>query len=124
MAAKIVPLLHVPNVSTTVDWYTSIGFKVEDVGELEGEMVWALLSYGNSELMLDEGGKPSSEHRREADLYIYVENVDELARNLKKKAEYVEDLNETFYGMREFTIRDCNRFWITFGQPSKKKPHP
>lgn len=124
MSAKIVPLLHVPNVSATVDWYTSIGFKVEDVGELEGEMVWALLSHGNSELMLDEGGKPSAEHRREADLYIYVENVDDLCHSLKKKAEFVEDLNETFYGMREFTIRDCNRFWITFGQPSEKKPHP
>ena len=122
MAARIVPLLHVPNVSATVDWYTAIGFKVEDVGELEGEMVWALLSYGNSELMLDEGGKPSVEHRREADLYVYVDNVDDLCRSLKGKAEFVEDLNETFYGMREFTIRDCNRFWITFGQPSDKKP--
>jgi hypothetical protein len=25
---------------------------------------------------------------------------------------------DTFYGMREFIIRDLNRFWITFGQPS------
>ncbi len=24
---------------------------------------------------------------------------------------------DAFYGMREFIIRDCNGFWITFGQP-------
>jgi len=30
----------------------------------------------------------------------------------------VEGLHDTFYGMREFIIRDLNRFWITFGQPS------
>ena len=34
------------------------------------------------------------------------------------KAEIVEDLHDTFYGMREFAIRDCNGFWITFGQPA------
>jgi hypothetical protein len=28
----------------------------------------------------------------------------------------VEDLHDTFYGMREFILRDCNGFWITFGQ--------
>src|ERR1700720_2576724 len=26
--------------------------------------------------------------------------------------------HDTFYGMREFTIRDLNRFWITFAQTS------
>jgi hypothetical protein len=29
----------------------------------------------------------------------------------------VEGLHDTFYGMREFIIRDLNRFWITFGSP-------
>jgi orotate phosphoribosyltransferase len=31
--------------------------------------------------------------------------------------DVIEGLHDTFYGMREFTIRDLNRFWITFGQP-------
>ena len=31
----------------------------------------------------------------------------------------VEDLHDTFYGMREFIIRDLNGFWITFGQPAR-----
>ena len=70
--------------------------------------------------MLNEGGKPSAEHRREVDLYIYVDNVDKLCQTLKNKVEMVEDIHDSFYGMREFIIRDCNRFWITFGQPVEK----
>jgi len=117
MARKVVPMIHVPDVSATVDWYVSIGFKASDIEELEGEAVWALLTFGQSELMLNAGGKPSGHDRREVDLYAHVDDVDELCTKLKGKVEFVEDLHDTFYGMREFTIRDCNRFWVTFGQP-------
>jgi hypothetical protein len=47
--------------------------------------------------------------------------VDGLRRSLGKKTQLVEDLHETFYGTREFIIRDCNGFWITFGEPIKKE---
>lgn len=32
------------------------------------------------------------------------------------RVDVFEGLHDTFYGMREFIIRDLNRFWITFGQ--------
>ena len=115
-------MIHVPDVRTTVDWYVSIGFKASDIGEIEGEAVWALLSFGSGQVMLNKGGKPSTEHRREVDLYVYVDNIDQFRGTLAGKAEIVEDLHDTFYGMREFIIRDCNRFWITFGEPVKKVP--
>ncbi len=41
-------------------------------------MSWALLSFGNTELMLNEGGRPSTDYRREVDLYIHVEEGIEL----------------------------------------------
>jgi len=85
--------------------------------EEDGTMNWAKLSWGNSEVMLNIGGKPSTEHRREVDLYITTDNVDELYRRLKDRVPVVQDLYDAFYGMREFIIRDCNGFWITFGQP-------
>jgi len=52
-------------------------------------------------------------------LYITTENVDQLYRRLKDRVQGVVDLYDAFYGMREFTIRDVNRFWITFGQPTQ-----
>ncbi len=30
--------------------------------------------------------------------------------------EVVKGLHDTFYGAREFIIRDLNRFWMTFAQ--------
>ena len=67
--------------------------------------------------MLNPGGKAGRDHRREMDLYIFVEDVDDLCRGLRGRVEVVEDLHDTFYGTREFIIRDLNRFRITFGQP-------
>jgi uncharacterized glyoxalase superfamily protein PhnB len=117
MSQTIVPMMHVPDVRATIEWYTSIGFTLVRQGEEDGEIVWAKLSFGNSELILDIGGKPSTEHRREVDLYITTDNVDDLYRRLKDRVQVVVDLYDAFYGMREFIIRDFNGFWITFGQP-------
>jgi uncharacterized glyoxalase superfamily protein PhnB len=110
-------MIHVPDVRATVEWYTSIGFKLVGQNEDDGELNWAKLSVGNSEIMLNTDGKPSAEHRREVDLYITVDNADEMYRRLKDRVQVVVDLYDTFYGMREFIIRDNNRFWVAFGQP-------
>jgi uncharacterized glyoxalase superfamily protein PhnB len=110
-------MIHVPDVRATVDWYTSIGFKLDRQNEEDGEINWAKLTFGNSEVMFQSGGEPSTERRREVDLYITAENVDELYQRLKDRVQVVEDPHDTFYDMREFIIRDFNGFWITFGQP-------
>jgi uncharacterized glyoxalase superfamily protein PhnB len=117
MPPSVVPMIHVPDVRATADWYHSIGFKVLRYNEEEGVMNWALLSFGDGEVMLNEGGKSSTDHRREMDLFVTTTDVDALYQRIKSKVELVEDLHETFYGMREFIIRDINRFWVTFGQP-------
>ena len=71
-------MIHVPDVSATVDWYLSIGFNLIRKNEEDGETNWAKLSFGSSEIMLNAGGKPSRDHRREVDLYIATDNVDDL----------------------------------------------
>ena len=116
MPQKAVPMIHVPNVRATMEWYASIGFKIVRYNDEDGEINWALLTFGDSEVMLNSGGKPSNAHRREVDLYLQVDNVERLRQRFDGRVEIFEDLHDTFYGMREFIIRDVNRFWITFGQ--------
>lgn len=114
-------MMHVPDVKAAVAWYESIGFKTRATHEEPGcPMDWASLLLGASELMLSDGGKPPSSFRRDFDLYIHVNDVEERFQNVAPKAELVEALHETEYGMREFIIRDLNGFWITFGQPMKQ----
>lgn len=119
MSEKVVPMIHVPDVRATVNWYQSIGFNVQNTYSDDGDgLSFGMVSFGKSEVMFNEGGRPSTEQRREVDLYVYADDVDGLYDSLKDRVEVVQALYDTFYGMREFIIRDNNRFWITFGQPS------
>src|SRR4051812_21844086 len=47
MPQTVVPMIHVPDVSATVDWYASIGFELLLQNEEDGEVNWAKLSFGN-----------------------------------------------------------------------------
>jgi uncharacterized glyoxalase superfamily protein PhnB len=116
MLKRASPMFHVPDVGATADWYARLGFTVLDRGNDGGEIVWALISAGDSQFMLNTGGMASDTTRREADLYVQVDDADALFAQLPGDIDVVETPHDTFYGMREFIIRDLNRFWITFGQ--------
>ena len=119
MTPKVTPMIHVPDVQSTIDWYQGIGFTVNRTYGSDGKgLSFAILSFGTTQVMFNQGGRPSSERRREVDLYTYTDDVDTLYTKLKDRVDVVEGLHDTFYGMREFIIRDPNRFWITFGQDS------
>jgi hypothetical protein len=79
---------------------------------------FAIMSFGGSQVMFNEGGESSTRRRREVDLYVYTDKVDDLYQRLKDRVEIVEGPQDKFYGMRELIIRDLNGFWLTFGQSS------
>ena len=119
MTDKVTPMIQVPDVRATVEWYQNVGFTVVNTyGNDSDGLSFAILSFGNSQVMFNQGGQASTAFRREVDLYVNTEKVDDLYQRLKDRIEIVEKPHDTFYGMRELIIRDLNRFWITFGQPS------
>src|SRR5258707_6535475 len=98
---RVVPMIHVPDVRATVDWYESIGFKVINRYGNDGEgLSFAILSFGSSEVMFNQGGQPSARDRREVDLYVHSDKVDDRYQRIKDRVEVVEGLHDTFYGMR------------------------
>ena len=111
-------MIHVPDVRATVEWYESVGFKTfatYDNGTPDG-LSFAIMSFGDGQVMFNQGGETSDKRRREVDLYVYTDDVDELYERLKDRVDTVERPHDTFYGMREVIILDINRFWITFAQ--------
>jgi uncharacterized glyoxalase superfamily protein PhnB len=120
MSKIIVPMIHVPDVRATVEWYESIGFQtINTYGNgTPDELSFAIMSFGDSRVMFNQGGETSSKHRREVDLYIYDVEVDEAYERLKDRVDIVKAPHDTFYGMREVIFRDANRFWISFAQES------
>ena len=120
MEKRVTPMIHVPDVRATVEWYLSIGFEVvATYGDGTGEnFSFAVMSFGGTRVMFNTDGEPSDKHRREVDLYVYTDNVDELYETLKDRVDVIDEPCDRFYGMRELIIRDLNRFWVTFGQES------
>jgi uncharacterized glyoxalase superfamily protein PhnB len=114
---RSVPMIHVPDVRATIEWYQSMGFTVNYTFDDGGEgLSFASLSFGAGEVMFNSGGRASIEQRREVDLYVYVDDVEELSARVKDRVEVCKGIHETFYGMREFIVRDLNGFWVTFAQ--------
>jgi uncharacterized glyoxalase superfamily protein PhnB len=119
MTGRVTPMIHVPDVSATVEWYKTIGFTVSATyGNERGGISFAVLSFGSSMVYFSQGGHLSNRRRREVDLYAYTTGVDDLYNSLKERVDVIEGLHDTFYGMREFIIKDLNGFWITFAQDS------
>lgn len=119
--STLTPMIHVPDIRAAADWYAAIGFQVLELGEDDGEVVFGLLGFGDGRVMLNIGGRPSDAPRREVDLYINTTDIDALFDQVAARAEVVEPPHDTFYGMREFIVRDLNGFWLTFGEPIKER---
>jgi uncharacterized glyoxalase superfamily protein PhnB len=112
-------MIHVPNVQATVDWYKTVGFTVNNTYDDGcGGISFAVLSFGSTQVMFNQGGHPSPHHRRDVDLYVHTSGVDDRFAKLNDGVEIIEGPHDTFYGMREFLIRDLNGFWLTFGEES------
>lgn len=118
MKKRVVPMIHVPDVRATVEWYQQIGFTVAGTyGDETGDnFSFAMMSFGETTVMFNTDGATSDKHRREVDLYVYTDNIDEIYEQLKDRVDVVVQPHDQFYGMREVIIRDLNRFWITFGE--------
>ena len=119
MPRDFIPMIHVPDVPAAVEWYESVGFALVRTHEACGEVNWALLSFGDTELMLNAGGRPSDAERREVDLYVRTDGVDALYARLKGGVDVVEPPHDSFYGMHELIVRDPNGFWVTFAEPTR-----
>ncbi|HEY6803656.1 MAG TPA: VOC family protein [Pyrinomonadaceae bacterium] len=119
MADRVTPMIHVPNVQSTIDWYQRVGFTVNQTYDdgCGGELSFAILSFGATQVMFNAGGKLSTEQRREVDLYVHATGIDDLFARLKDQVEIIEGPHDTFYGMHEVIMKDLNGFWLTFGEP-------
>jgi ankyrin repeat protein len=132
---KGVPMISVPDIAATLDWYTSIGFNELGRYENDGLVNFGMVSFGKAEFMLRIGGKPGP---YEVNLWFYTDQVDNLYQLLKSRQleaaqatlageagdyegiEFVEYINDPFYGGRQFGIRDLNGYILNFLQPADR----
>ncbi|MGH9719974.1 MAG: ankyrin repeat domain-containing protein [Bryobacteraceae bacterium] len=133
---KGVPMICVPDVARALDWYASIGFKeiarYADDGLVNFGLVnFGMVSLGKAELMLNMHGRPGP---HDVSLWFYTDQVDDLYQLLKSRQlqaaqaalagqpgghegiEFEQDIEDMFYGARQFGFRDLNGYTLYFIQ--------
>jgi ankyrin repeat protein len=130
---KSVTMIMVPDVARALEWYTSIGFR-EIARYADGGYVnFGMVSFGDAELMLNMHGKPGI---HDASLWFYTDRIDDLYQLLKSRRleaahsqltgqsddnegiVFEQDIEDMFYGARQFGIRDPNGYILYFIQPT------
>jgi len=131
------PNFSVEDVAKTIEFYqNSLGFNLKmlrrmDMDTIEFTLVefeeysYGIVSRDNVHIMfVQEEVFKENIPVAEADIkqasvlfYIDLEGVDELYDDFKKKdIEFVKEMNTTWYGRREFYIKDCNGYILAFGE--------
>jgi len=108
------PMLAVTNIDETIRFYRDVlGFAC--VNRMDG---WAALSRDNVELMvsLPNAHEPFEKPTLTGSIYFNTSDVDALWEQIKNKVSVVYPIENFFYGMREFAIRDNNGYILQFGQ--------
>lgn len=111
---NVTPVLIVPDVSAAVHFY------VETLGFTLGNMIdgWAVVARDGVEVMftLPNPHMPFERPLMTGYIYFRTDEVDATWQQLKDKTEVVYPIEDFFYGMREFAVRDLNGYILQFGQ--------
>jgi lactoylglutathione lyase len=138
---KLTPVLMVNNVNETVAYYCErLGFELTLAVLQEGNDIitdpkdtrpklFAMLKKDDVEIMFEtQSGfmetfpdcKPNLNDNGVVldtmGLYLEVDEVSQMTKNLEGKVNIIKPLHDTYYGKREVSIRDCNGYIITFAQ--------
>ncbi len=138
---KLTPDLMVSDVAKTVKFYTSkLGFKLDmlvpanektiEANLVAGkEYVYAMVSRDEVFVMFmqrdayaeDVPELKDAAMGASATFYCDVDNVSELCSSLRKNGvEVIKDISTTWYGMKEFYVKDCNGYILGFAEQTKR----
>ncbi|MDD3877643.1 MAG: VOC family protein [Bacteroidales bacterium] len=119
--------LFVKDIDKSIDFYNILGFNITMAVPEEGNPVWVMLNNGNVAIMLQSldsignelpgincanGGGPLL-------FYIKMKELQFFYENIKDKVSVVKTPELTFYGAKEFTIKDLDGFYLTFAEDEK-----
>ena len=123
----VTPELLVEDLSITIDFYVKeLGFKVMTIFP-DNEPFFAIIKNDDAQIMLYSRKQFAEEIPEFSNvpmggsfvLYINVENIESLYKNLKNVSKVVQTLHKTNYGTTEFTCEDPNGYKLMFAENKK-----
>jgi uncharacterized glyoxalase superfamily protein PhnB len=126
----ITPILVVDEIEPSVPFWTErLGFETaasvpEGGPETTGPLGFAMFTNGALNVMYqtrrsiddDMPGLLSGERSHEQVLFVIVADLDDIMKRMEG-VEVTMPLRRTFYGMREFGVREPGGHLVTFAQP-------
>lgn len=126
---NLIPMLNVADIEHSLDFYSrALAFEVVSDPAAVAEWRWATIRSGRCELMLSETGHPPPPPGRAdphaddswpAIYYFYPDDVEALHAATRERGFEPTALMTTHYGMREFSLRDPDGHWLSFGQDAE-----
>jgi len=117
------PNLFVKDIKKSVDFYKKLGFKTTMSVPEKAPFVWVMMKCGNVTIMLQtlkSLGKDLPEIKRTAGgsllFYINIKDIRKFFKKMKGKVKVLSELEKTFYGATEFSIKDVDGYVLTFAE--------
>ncbi|MEE4176619.1 MAG: VOC family protein [Bacteroides sp.] len=120
---SISPNIFVKDLPATIAFYQKLGFSLTATVPESGDLVWAMMTWGEVTLMFqtfESLGEELPEISRQDGgsllFYIKVKNIREFLESIKDQVTVLKGLETTFYGATEFSILDNNHYVLTFAE--------
>lgn len=118
----IVPSLYTPDIRKTLDFYTDVlDFEQTGVYPKGESAIWAEATFNDALnpariWFFSQPIEGRSTPGMSGVIYIYVADVDALARALVEKIDFLWGPEDMDYGLREFGLQDPNGYLLAFAQ--------
>jgi uncharacterized glyoxalase superfamily protein PhnB len=119
------PSLTVDNLQRSLDFFTGLGFEVEDRWEDNGQLLGVMLKAGSVQLGLSQDdGKKGRDRAKGVGMRLYIEtkdNIDEVAARAKAAGvRLTSEPHDTEWKSRAFEVTEPSGFLLTISSPSPK----
>lgn len=131
MYKSLTPNIMVEDVNATVKWYQdNFDFKfANQTGSLEEPLDWAVVQADDlqiffqkkSSLLAEMPALDGMKIGATLTFYIKVNDVQSLHDSVQAKVEIIREMKETFYGAKEFAVRDLNGYILVFSEMKEEE---
>ena len=115
---SVMPSLTVNNLQQSLDFFSGLGFEVEDRWEQDGKLMGAMLKAGDARLGLSQDdGKKGTNRTKGVGMRIYIEAADDIdqiaARAKQSGVALTREPHDTEWGTRAFEVTEPSGFLLT-----------
>jgi uncharacterized glyoxalase superfamily protein PhnB len=128
---SLTPNILVDDVVKTAAYYEDLlGMKIlNSVEDDSGTLIWAMIGKDDVTIMLQERKSmvkelsyfENVETGGSLTFYLMLEGINELYQDVIEKVNIIVEMNETFYGNKEFTFIDMNGYVVTIAERAAKQ---